>query len=226
MKANEARGILAIWHDMVPEHEQAVNDWYNHEHHRERMEMPGFFSARRHVALQGEPKYFVFYETTDPSVLDSETYLAGVNNPSPWTQRSMPHYRNTNRLVCTRQAYLGVGHGACVMTLRFATSNPAGMASNAEMQKRTEALLQEPGIASLQIWQLDAARTHLPTKEKEIRGEPDGAADGVILLTGNYPEQVRAAAQKHLDAQELVNAELFDKAPDVGLYQLIFTMGG
>lgn len=226
MNSTQATGILAIWHDMVPDQEQALNDWYNHEHHRERVEIPGFFSARRHVALEGTPKFFVFYETTDPSVLESEAYLARVNNPSPWTQASMPHYRNTNRLVCTREAYLGVGHGACAMTLRLTRAEAEIASKGAGTLARGEAATKEAGIASVQAWQLDAARTHLPSREKEIRGEPDGSADWIIMLTGNLPDQVRAAGAKHFAAAELRNAGIADGDVDVGLYQLIFTMGG
>ncbi len=90
MSVKQSSGILAIWHDMVLEQEQALNDWYNKEHHAERVALEGFFSARRHIALEATPKFFVFYETTDPSVLETPAYLDCVNNPSSWTQRCMP----------------------------------------------------------------------------------------------------------------------------------------
>jgi hypothetical protein len=226
MSINQSSGILAIWHDMVPEHEQALNDWYNQEHHGERVAIPGFFTARRHIALEGSPKFFVFYETTDPSVLETPAYLDRVNTPSPWTQRSMPHYRNTNRLVCRRSVYLGLGHGAAVMTLRFA----AGDAGGGGAQSRARAALTEPGMVSAQIWRLDPERTHLPSQEKDIRaksdGGPDGAADWTIMLTANLPDQVTAACGKHFDSAGLQRDGIASGAPETGLYQLIFTMGG
>ena len=226
MNETQPHGILAIWHDMVQEHEQEVNDWYNHEHHSERVGIPGFFNARRHIALEGKPKYFVFYETTDPSVLETDAYLSCVNNPSPWTQRTMPHYRNTNRLVCRRETSLGHGHGACVMTIRFNRADAEKVSGNADLIARAEAALQEPGIVSVQIWKTDPQRTDLPTKEKEIRGEPDGTADGIIMMSANLEDQVRRAGAKHFDTTALQNDGIVDGPTDVGLYQLIFTLGG
>ena len=225
---NEIRphGILAIWHDIVQEHEQVVNDWYNHEHHRERVGIPGFFTARRHVALEGRPKYFVFYETTDPSVLESDAYLACVNNPSPWTQRTMPHYRNTTRLVCTRTTSLGYGHGAFVVTLRFNRAEAERALNSAATAARAEAALKMPGIVSVQIWELDSKRTHLPTQEKKIRGNPDGTADGIVMLSGNQVDQVRCAGEEHFSTSDLQRDGIADGVANVGLYQLIFTMGG
>ena len=226
MKENLPNGILAIWHDMVQEHEQAVNDWYNHEHHRERLGVPGFFTARRHIALEGSPKYFVFYETMEPAVLESDAYLACVNNPSSWTQRTMPHYRNTNRLVCTRATSLGYGHGAIVVTLHLSRAETETPLNSAAIVARAEAALKAPGIVSVQIWETDSKRTHLPTKEKEIQGQPDRIADATIMLTGNLADQVRDARAEHFDTPGLQRDGVADGAPDVGLYQLIFTMGG
>ncbi|MBT3370791.1 MAG: hypothetical protein HOA08_06630 [Rhodospirillaceae bacterium] len=230
MSVKQSSGILAIWHDMVPEHEQALNDWYNQEHHAERVAIEGFFTARRHIALDASPKFFIFYETTDPSVLETAAYLACVNNPSSWTQRCMPHYRNTNRLVCGRTAYLGLGHGAAVMTLRFAAGEAGSEAIGAAVQRRAQAALAEPGMVSAQIWQLDAERTHLPSQEKDIRAKSadtmDGAADWTIMLTANLPDQVRAACDKHFPVAGLQANGIADGAPQNGLYQLIFTMGG
>ena len=226
MSANKSSGILAIWHDMVPEQEQALNEWYNQEHHAERVALEGFFSARRHIAFEATPKFFVFYETTDPSVLETPTYLDCVNNPSSWTQRCMPHYRNTKRLVCSRTTYLGLGHGAAVMTLRFVAGDAGGGAA----LKRAQAALAEPGVVSAQIWQVDPGRTHLPSQEKEIRAKSedtmDGVADCTIMLTANLPDQVKAASRKHFDGAELQRDGIADGAPETGLYQLIFTMGG
>ena len=74
MKIRSGGGVLAIWQDFAPEAEQMVNEWYNREHHAERVAVPGFLSARRYVAITGRPKYFVFYETESFEVLSSPAY--------------------------------------------------------------------------------------------------------------------------------------------------------
>ena len=118
-------GVLAIWHDMTPQGEADVNDWYNHEHHLERVSVSGFFNARRHVALRGTPKYFIFYETESPEVLISRTYLDHLNNPTAWTQRSMLHIHNNSRSVCRTLGAFGAGHGGVVATFRLRPNDRA-----------------------------------------------------------------------------------------------------
>ena len=226
MNLSKRNGILAIWHDMVAEHEPHINDWYNHEHHNERVQIDGIWTARRHVALKGAPTYFVFYETDDTSVLGSQAYLDCVNNPSPWTQRMMPHYRNTNRLVCHRVAFLGCGQGAYALTIRF--NRPAGQSALSvdKVIERAQVAVKESGIASIQLWELDAERTHVDSKEKEIRGQPDGSADGIIVLSGISAEQVASCAERFFNNIDLETDGVLAGETDTGLYQLIFTMGG
>jgi hypothetical protein len=93
-------GILALWLDMAPGTESELNEWFNREHHAERVDIPGFVSARRYVALRGTSEYFIFYRTQDLAVLTSPAYLARLNEPTPWTSATMPHFRNTSRSAC------------------------------------------------------------------------------------------------------------------------------
>lgn len=226
MKGDALKGILAIWHDMVAERETDINNWYNHQHHNERANIEGFHSAYRHVALEGAPKYFTYYETDTPAVLDSDAYLTRVNNPTDWTQRVMPNYRNTNRLVCTRDLLLGYGHGAAVMTIRCKADGFGQGEKGDALRALAEAAIHEDGVVSLHLWRLDAERTHVPTKEKEMRGKQDAVADGVIVLTANLADQARTACDKHFNTRDLLERGLIEGAPDAGLYQLIFTRAG
>ena len=96
---SDAGDTLAVWHDMAPERETEISNGYRHQHHLERLPVPGFLSARRHVALRGTP-IFYFYETESAGVPISRPYLDRLNDPTDWTRRSTPHLRNNPRSVC------------------------------------------------------------------------------------------------------------------------------
>ena len=48
--------------------EEAFNRWYNEEHIRHLLKVPGFLSAGRYEALSGGPKYLAMYELEEPGV--------------------------------------------------------------------------------------------------------------------------------------------------------------
>jgi hypothetical protein len=219
-------GILAIWHDLAPEHEHAVNEWYNREHHEERMATPGFLTARRHVALTGAPKYFSYYETTSPAVMSSPAYLASLDNPTDWTREMMTHYRNTSRAVCRREISLGAGRGAFVMTIRYNKTEAEKSAQGGRTEARVTDAVGEPGIVSIEVWSLDAAATALPSMEKDIRGalEQTDVYNKTIVMTGASQQQVDAARLRYFCSLDLVQRDIAEAAPNVGLYQLIYSI--
>jgi hypothetical protein len=90
----QGRGLLAVWTDIAADMEEDFSRWYDEEHLAERAGIPGFLNARRYVSLQGTPKYIALYDTADAQVLQSETYMKVLNNPTPWTQRVRPHFQN------------------------------------------------------------------------------------------------------------------------------------
>ncbi|HEX9182317.1 MAG TPA: hypothetical protein VF876_03575 [Burkholderiales bacterium] len=96
------RGLLLTMTEPPPAMEEEFNAWYDDEHMAERLAVPGFRSARRWVAdcRPGEGKYLATYETDSPAVLTSEVYLARLNNPTPWSKRSLKHCVVFRRWVC------------------------------------------------------------------------------------------------------------------------------
>ncbi len=80
-------GLLMVWSDIDVEFEAEFNRWYDEEHVAHLLQVPGFLSAGRYVALKGAPKYLAIYELEDHNVLRSAAYLDHVKyQPSP--QRS------------------------------------------------------------------------------------------------------------------------------------------
>jgi len=80
------RGLLLVMMEVDPEHEQEFNEWYDKEHVKERVAIPGFISGRRFRAVEGSPKYLALYELENADVVQSEAYLERLRQkPTPWT---------------------------------------------------------------------------------------------------------------------------------------------
>src|SRR6058998_294753 len=89
--------LLAFSHDVTAGSEADWTEWHDREHIPERLSVPGFLRLRRYVALGGGPRFFYFYETESLAVLQSPAYLERLQNPTPWTRRSMQHVTNNTR---------------------------------------------------------------------------------------------------------------------------------
>ena len=217
-------GILALWLDLASEAELEVNEWFNREHHAERIGVPGFLAARRYVAERGAPNYFIFYRTRDLGVLTAPAYLERLNHPTPWTRRAMPYFRSTSRTACREIARLGRGEGGMVATLRF------GAATGAEARLERwlcdtalPAALGSTGIVSAELWRADEAASNPDTAERRMRGGPDALADRVVVLSGNHAAQLETAGAEHITRDLGANG---GTAPEIGIYRLLFALDG
>jgi hypothetical protein len=84
MGKTRGSGLLMLWTDVDAEHEDEFNRWYDDEHIGRLLEVPGFLSAARYVALRGGPKYLTMYELEDVHVLRTAAFLDEVRyRPSP-----------------------------------------------------------------------------------------------------------------------------------------------
>jgi hypothetical protein len=116
----DGAGVLAIWSDAVPEHEEEFNNWYTNQHLPERVGVPGFRRGRRYVKdAPGELRYFTLYETADIEVLESAPYLERLNSPTDWTRRAMPFFSNGSRAAMVVASSAGAGVGGLAATIQF-----------------------------------------------------------------------------------------------------------
>ena len=201
------RGIVAIWHDIVPEGQPDFYEWHNREHMPERMGIPGFRRGRRYLAVEGSPQFFCFYEGDDLSVVAGPDYLARLNNPSEWTRKIMPFFRNMSRSVCNLRYSDGPGEGGFIATLRF-------HASNIDEDQLMETVLPQigkgRGIVGVHFCVADGAASNIPTTEKTFRRSTDMCTPYVIMIEGSSARFVKSAAATLLN----------DVTADLGVYQL------
>jgi hypothetical protein len=182
---------MLLFFDIAPEAIAEHDDWHTHEHLPERLSIPGFVRGTRWVALrEGQPRYFVIYEVADVGVLTSAAYLERLNNPTPWTQKMMPHYRGMARGFCTVAGRAGLGLGNAALVARF---TPAG--DLAWMRECLAELSSQPGLGGCYLFE-SAAATPM-TEEQSIRGK-DAGVDRVLVVTGYDAEAVARVEQAEL----------------------------
>lgn len=216
----QSKGILAIWHDIEPTHEVAVLEWYNREHHIERVSIPGFVRARRHSALAGAPALFIYYETESPQVLGSAPYLARVNAPTEWTRRSMSHFRANSRTVCRASLVLKGPEGGCVLTLRLRPE--AGREQDLRRHVGEELfprLREEPLFLRAELWEAVEDITTIRSTERVIRGAEDRTEAWTLVVWASDAPTIARIAARLADPQGLVAAGA-DPEMQCGQYRL------
>lgn len=201
------RGILAIWNDCAPGRDADFEHWFQSEHLAERLAVPGFRRGRRHEAILGAPRYFVFYETDTPDVLTSAAYLERVNNPTPLTVEIMSKvFRNMNRTVCSRVARLGELRGSFAVTARFARPQDHAILSNL-----IEESLRDDGTACGEIWSAAGAAAAVSEEEK-LRGGDSRISDCLLIETLRESDARRVAGRM---------TDRFGAGAETGIYSLL-----
>jgi hypothetical protein len=203
-------GVLVFWHDVDESAEREFLNWHVREHMPERVALPGFLRGLRYVAVEGRPKYFNFYEATSAAAFSSERYRARLNDPTPWTRRVVPHFRNTARTVCRRLARAGNGDGAFVQTLRISAA--LGAAAEALLPE----LVKHEGIVAASLLEGIREASAGGSEEKKLRSQPDQVADRVLMV-----ESVEAAYL--MDPAHLRELEAFGDAQR-GIYRLQYAI--
>jgi hypothetical protein len=176
--------------------------------------------GRRYVAIEGEPKYFNFYETASPSVLTSPEYVARLNAPSSWTREVVANFRDTSRTVCDVVISLGDGEGGAIETIRLQPDQGENLALRLE-QGFLRPLAAAPGIVAVHLLRGRADDSSGGTTEKSLRSQPDEIADWIVLIEAVDAASLRSAREKPGSDHALAQA---GAAPSFrrGQYQLQF----
>ena len=212
--ADPSPGILAIFNNVAPGREDEFEEWFQHEHLAERIAVPGFLLGRRHEAISARPRYFNYYLTQSPDVLNSAAYLGRLDKPTPMTRTVMSEiFKDMIRTVCRRTFRLGTMRGTNVVTVRLGEA-PA----EATLKATVERLIQDKAVACGEVWQATDPLEFPVSLEERLRGGDRKIAACLLLETLRAPEAEKIAAAL---ANEFAGA-------DVGVYRLLceITAGG
>jgi hypothetical protein len=216
---------LAIWSDIEPDQETDYLHWLTREHVLERVSVDGFLSGRVFRAeAGGQRRFFITYELQDTGVLAGPSYLARLNAPTPWSQRTMPVLQNFARGGGPVVARAGLGGGAVALPLRLDLA-AAGLLDAGAQQALVQRMAGLDAVAQVWLMQVDAAGTGVQTKEKSMRRSVEGTFDGVLVIEALHT----AAAQAALDGllqNELANAGVADRQVFSACFQLDRRLAG
>jgi hypothetical protein len=211
------KGMLLTSMDIDPNDEAEFNRWYDREHLIERVAIPGFLEARRYIAHAASPKYLCLYSTATFELLGSETYRAVLTNPTEWSKKVLPRFKNMIRVIARIAISRGRGRGAAlgIIRLRPAAGSTeqlrAAIAEKLEPEKRD-------GIVSMHLIESDPALSKPITDDPPV-SDP-GSADWFILIDGTDVNAVEAAIAR------FASREAFGGAAPVssGIYKLMWDL--
>jgi hypothetical protein len=167
------QAAVAMWWDIAPAQRGEFEHWHSVEHFPERLSIPGFRRGTRWASAEGGDGYFVMYELETYETLTSQHYLARLNNPTPWSQKMMPHHLNMVRSQCRVVESFGTGPSGFALTLRFPDKKSAPDLRTLSTQR---------GIAGVHLLHTQTPQA-AQTTEQRIRGG-DAVADWIVLVTG------------------------------------------
>jgi hypothetical protein len=189
-------GVVAIWHDLLPEARDEFYEWHNREHMPERAGIPGFRRGRRYVAIAGAPEFFNLYEADSPEVLGGVDYLSRLDHPTPWTRQVVASFRNVARSIGRVLYSAGVGQGGVMLTWRFDVPEVlTTKVTRALRQHLLPTLADQPGIAGVHLCRTDDAISRIETAEKKARNEGTQIPRWFVLIEGVSEPAVQRAAE-------------------------------
>ena len=222
--AMPGKGCFVAWYDLKPGREADHDHWHTHEHMIERVAIPGFLRGFRYRALNETPHLCVMYQTENLETLASPPYLERLNNPTPWSTRSLPLFVGMNRSLCAVAATFGHGIGNYLLTVQL--SARSGEADRLKAWLSDEALpayARRAGLSGAHLLIADVNVSATKTQEKELRGEPDAVADWVLLIEG-YDRPVVEHALAELNGASGLVAHGAAEGAKMGLYSLDFAL--
>jgi hypothetical protein len=170
----ESKGLLAIWADIDAAYHLEFEKWHNCEHMTDRVTIPGFQVGYRYQGIGASPYSLMAYETTDPSVLESEPYLHSKNNPTPWACEALSHYRNTERMIYNLVASVGKRpaiQAPYLFCLRFDPESENEAETVKEVQEGfLGRIAVAPAVGRARLYRVDEKISDIVTEERKIYG--------------------------------------------------------
>jgi hypothetical protein len=174
--------FLIMWHDIAPEGDAEYNLWHTQEHMPERIDLPGFRRARRGVNRGAARQvYFTLYEGDGLETFVTPEYQRSLNEPTDWTQRVAPTFRNFIRMVCRTASTGGRGQGGALTTLRCGL----GGADAPALEDALSALAAIPSVTAVHVGEAQQDVSARKTTETALRPAMQEAGfDLVIMVEG------------------------------------------
>ena len=177
-------GMVVIWNDIKEDMRDEFVQWHSIEHLPERVSIPGFISGQRWYGEHASPQYLTTYVTQNTEVLTSDAYIQRLNNPTPWTLKTVAAFCNTCRAAGEVIWEYGSkkGYGGHILAIRITeledltilTEHLNSLANSPE-QCFTELLRARMVLTT-------PTASQLPTAERAVRTGDQNEPHMVLLL--------------------------------------------
>jgi len=219
----KGRAFMAIWHDIEASGEAEYSDWHTRQHMPERLGVPGFLAGRRGVDWGlSHQRWFTLYETRTLEVLSSDAYRARLNNPTPWSNRTQPNFRNFARSACILSASTGRGFGGAMATIRLNMREDELATFEAAADRVAHRIALLDGVCGAHLGVAAPQTTRINTRETELRASTgEDVFDAVVLVDGVGRRELTRMLP---EVQELLDAALTTTSHQVGIYDLAYLL--
>tara|TARA_Y100000815_G_scaffold86803_2_gene75522 strand:+ start:51043 stop:51744 length:702 start_codon:yes stop_codon:yes gene_type:complete len=192
--------FLAMWHDIEPDAWTEYMEWHTREHMPERLSIPGFLVGKRLINHTVERyRYGTIYTGRDVEVFRSPAYLERLNNPTEWSGRVQPFFRNFLRVACDRIASAGHGDGGAMATIRLDLVDGADEKFATGANVLCASLLNVTGAAAVSLGKARNEVSDIKTRETEMRpGMSEEGFDVVVLVEGSGAPELEASLSEML----------------------------
>lgn len=210
--------IVTIWHDIADAGRDEFYWWHIHEHMPERVGIPGFLRGRRYIAEDGSPEFFTLYEAKAVDVLASQGYFDRLNNPTPWTLRTVKHIQNVARSIQHVHFSAGPGMGGYLLTMQFEVDDPDGFVETICSNVLSQ-ITAVKGIAGVHMGETDLNTSQTKTREREQRGGETKTPGWSLLIEAPRRDELDQIRRQWLDQDRLVALGMAPGA-ETALYRL------
>ncbi|RWD39604.1 MAG: hypothetical protein EOS59_32620 [Mesorhizobium sp.] len=212
------KGAVAIWNGISEEGRLDFYQWHINEHMPERTGIPGFLRGRRYRAVDKEthPEFFTLYEVDQFDVIIGEEYAKRLNAPTPWTRRTVQHFRDTSRGLARVLLSEGPGPGGVLATVRFQPLVTNDQQVSGELSSLVSRVMHLPLMTGAHLCKSDEEATGVRTAESDGRSDLDAPPNWFMLLEACTLESLEAPVQAVLQHPNVRNAQ-------VGRYLLEYT---
>lgn len=207
-------GLVAIWNDIAEDMRDEFFEWHPREHMQERMGVPGFRRGRRYISGDADIEFFTLYEASEPELLVSETYRKRLANPTEWSLKVLPSFRNNIRGICRAPYSDGYADGGFLSTIRLSAEASDRPTVQAAIIDKLDGIVEQPHITGLHLLVCDL---ELSSGNQSLqRGRTISTPDIALVVEGSTARSVRRMAERLSSDLD----EIADAPTTVGHYEL------
>ena len=202
----EIGSVSIMWTEIPEAIAYDLNEWYDREHVRNRVDVPGYIWGKRYKAVHGGPSYMAVYATEGPHVQAGDDFLRVVTNPTPGETRFAPHFYNSIRMMCDVTASVGDSEGGIAGFLTLTPKDGAAEKLRTHVVETVlPALVTHHGVLAAHLWERNAETTAMASRSFPDDNLPRSMMmpDWLLAYEGTSLEDVLAAKNGLLKERDL-----------------------